>query len=69
MVVLVQEVIEPGLLLQEVVRSWLGSLLFQGQVHALMTPILLRVTRLDAFDAKPEPVFVNKVVLNTRKAR
>ena len=38
------------LLLQEVVRGGLGGLFFERQVHALVTAILLRLARLDAFD-------------------
>src|SRR5215470_13901272 len=48
------EVIEAGLLLQEIGGSGFGGFFFQSEVHALVTAILLGVTRLDAFDADAE---------------
>lgn len=54
MVVVLDEVIELGLLLQEVLSRWLGRFLLQGQVHALMPTILLRLTGLDAFEGDAE---------------
>jgi hypothetical protein len=42
-VVTVDEVIEPGLLLKEVIGSWLGGLQLQGQMHPLVAAILLWV--------------------------
>ena len=52
---LLDEVIEAGLLLEEVGPCGFGGLLFQGEVHALMPPVLLRVAGLDAFDLDTEP--------------
>src|SRR6516164_5426196 len=56
-VVAVDEVIEPGLLLQEVFGGRFGSLQLQGQMHTLMSAVLLRMAGLDALDldAEPEP--------------
>jgi hypothetical protein len=51
------EVIEAGLLL-EAIGAWRADgLLLEGQVHALMAPVLLRSTWLDALniDAEPQP--------------
>ena len=45
-VVAVEEVVELGLLLQEVLGRGLGGFFFQGQVHALMAAILLRDDRV-----------------------
>jgi hypothetical protein len=53
-VVVVDEVIELGLLLQEVVAGRLGGLQLQGQMHALMAAVLLRVAGLDALDLDAE---------------
>lgn len=44
------EVIEPGLLLEQISRGGLGGLFFQSQMHALVTPVLLRVARLDPLE-------------------
>jgi hypothetical protein len=51
------EVVELGLLLKKVAAGRLGSLELQGQMHAFVASVLLRVTGLDAFDldAEPEP--------------
>ncbi|MGB9069909.1 MAG: hypothetical protein WCC21_15170 [Candidatus Acidiferrales bacterium] len=49
------EVIELGLLLQEIQTRWFSRFFFQGQMHALMTAVLLGMARLDPFDAEPEP--------------
>ena len=54
-VVAVDEVIEPGLLLQEVLRGWLGGLQLQSQMHALMAAVLLPVASLDPLDLDTEP--------------
>jgi hypothetical protein len=54
-VVTVDEVIEPGLLMQEVIGSWLRGLQLQGQMHSLVAAILLWVAGLDPFDLDAEP--------------
>jgi hypothetical protein len=56
-VVALDEVIELGLLLQEVFGGRLGGLQLQGQVHALVAAVLLRIAGLDPldFDTEPEP--------------
>lgn len=48
------ELIEPGLLLQEVLRGRLGGFLLERQMHALMATVLLRMPRLDALDVDPQ---------------
>lgn len=52
-----EEVIEAGLLLERVHGGWPGGFLLEGEMHALVAPILLRTAWLDAFDgdAEPEP--------------
>ncbi len=54
---LANEGIEAVLLLQAVEPRRPGRLLFEREMHALMTAVLLRMTRLDALDrnAEPEP--------------
>jgi len=56
-VVAFNEVIEFGLLLQEVFAGRLGGLQLQGQMHTLVPSVLLRIARFDALDrdAEPEP--------------
>src|ERR1700747_309064 len=56
-VVAIDEVIELGLLLQEVFSRRLGGLELQGQMHTLMPAVLLRMAGLDPLDldAEPEP--------------
>ncbi len=51
------EVIELGLLLEEVAAGRLGGLKLQSEVHAFMAAVLLRMARLDALDldAEAEP--------------
>ena len=49
-VVAVDEVIKPGLLLQEVFGGWFGGLQLQGQMHTFMSAVLLRMAGLDALD-------------------
>ena len=51
---LTHEGIEAFLLLQAVGARRSGCFLLEGKVHALMTSVLLRVTRLDAFDRNAE---------------
>ncbi len=52
-----EEVIEPGLLLKEIQTSRLGGFFLQREMHAFMTAVLLRMARLNPFnaDAQPEP--------------
>ena len=52
-VVLRHPVIEPSLLLQDVGRCRFGGFLLQREVHALMTPVLLRVPGLNPFNLNP----------------
>ena len=51
------EIIELGLLLQEVLAGRLGGLELERQMHAFVAAVLLRVAGLDALDldAKAEP--------------
>ena len=51
------ELVEPGLLLQEVSTRRLGSFFFQGEMHTFMAAILLRMSRLDPLnaDAQAQP--------------
>ena len=51
---LLDEGIEAGLLLQAVHAWWSGGFLLQGEVHALVAAVLLRVAWLDAFDCDAE---------------
>jgi len=53
-VVYFDKLIEPLLLLQEVIAGRLGGLLFESQMHALVAPILLWVSWLNAFDTDAE---------------
>ena len=48
------EVIKAGLLLQEVGGGRFGGFFLQGEMHALMTAILLRMAGLDALDANAQ---------------
>ena len=54
---LADEGIEALLLLQAVDAGRTGCFLLEGEVHALVTAVLLRMAGLDAFDgdAEPEP--------------
>src|SRR5580692_483235 len=54
LVVIVDEGIELGLLLQEVLPRRFGGFFLQGQVHAFVPTVLLWITRLDTLDADPE---------------
>jgi len=45
------ELIEACLLLQEIRGRWFGSFFFQSEMHAFMSAVLLRMARLDAFNA------------------
>ena len=54
MVVTLDELVKAGLLLQEVVARRLGRFLLECQVHALMAPVLLRVTWFDPLNGKAE---------------
>src|SRR2546430_493778 len=49
------ELVEPSLLLQKIGSRRLGGFSLQGQMHALMAAGLLRMTRLDPFNANTEP--------------
>ncbi len=48
------EVVEAGLLLQEVGGRRLGGFFLQGEMHAFMAAILLRMTGFDSLDANAE---------------
>ena len=48
------KLVEARLLLQKICGRWLGGFFLQGEMHALMTTILLGMTWLDAFDANAE---------------
>ena len=52
---LLEEVVEAGLLLEAVHAGWAGGLLLQGQVHALMAAVLLRMAGPDPLDGDAEP--------------
>jgi len=54
-VVTLDEVVKALLLLEEIVARRFGGLFLEGQVHALVAAVLLRVTGLDPFDGDPEP--------------
>jgi hypothetical protein len=45
------ELIEARLLLKEIRGRWFGSFFFQSEMHAFMPAVLLRMARLDAFNA------------------
>lgn len=48
------ELVEAGLLLEEVGGGRLGGLFFQGEMHAFVAAILLRMARLDALNGNAE---------------
>ena len=54
-VLAVDEIVELGLLLQEVLGGGLGCFLLQRQVHALVAAILLGMAGFDALDLNAEP--------------
>jgi hypothetical protein len=45
----------PGACATEVARGGFGGLFLQRQVHALVTAVLLRMSRLDALDLNSSP--------------
>src|SRR5207302_10674546 len=49
------EVIEASLLLQEVSRGRLGGFFLQGEMHALVTAVLLGMAGLDSFNSNSQP--------------
>jgi hypothetical protein len=51
LVKLLHEGVELGLLLQDVGAAEASGLLLQGHIHALMTSVLLGMTKADAFHA------------------
>ena len=46
--------IEPSLLVQEVLGGRLGGFILQRQMHALMATVLLRMSGLDALEVDPK---------------
>ena len=48
------KIVEAGLLLKEVCGSRLGGFFLQSEMHALVTAVLLRMARLDPFNANPQ---------------
>jgi len=48
------ELVEAGLLLEEVGGGRFGGFFFQGEMHAFVAAILLRMARLDALNANAE---------------
>src|SRR5579885_836595 len=51
---LAQEGIEPGLLLEAIHAGRARGFLLQGEMHALVPAVLVRMTRLDALDGDAE---------------
>jgi len=49
------ELVEPSLLLQKIPSGRLGGLFLQREMHAFVAAVLLRVARLDPFDADAQP--------------
>ena len=49
------KLVEPGLLLKKIGSRRFSGFFLQGQMHALMATVLLRMTRLDPFNANTEP--------------
>jgi hypothetical protein len=52
---LFNEGIELGLLLQQISAGWTSGFFLQGQMHALVAAVLLRMTGPNTFDADAEP--------------
>jgi hypothetical protein len=52
---LLEEGIEARLLLQKVLSGRLGGFFLEREMHALMTPVLLRSARLHPLEGDPEP--------------
>ena len=52
---LLEEGIEACLLLKEVLASRFSGFFLEREMHALVTPVLLRPARLDALKGDPEP--------------
>ena len=50
----IEKIIEPGLLSQAVLASGPGCFFLQGEVHAFVAAVLLRMPGLDALDADAE---------------
>jgi hypothetical protein len=48
------ERVEPRLLLQHICRGGFGSFLFEGRLHPLVAPVLLRMPEFDGLDLKAE---------------
>src|SRR6516225_4740756 len=49
-----EELVEAGLLLQKISTGWLGGFFLQGEMHAFVPAVLLRMPRLDAFNANAQ---------------
>jgi hypothetical protein len=62
------EFVKAGLLLQEVGGRRLGGFFLQGEMHALVTAILLGSTGLDPFDANPQAKPPDRSLLKLNKA-
>ena len=47
----VHKLVKASLLLEGIPGGWFGGFFFQGEMHAFVTAVLLRMTPLDALDA------------------